>query len=76
MNADPCGSGSAALVSGIISLEEVHYKCVMFREGVTEIPVESIPGILETGWEPPPSSAKSRYTHRETFHVAQFFTQS
>ena len=48
----------------------------MFREGVTEIPVESIPGILETGWEPPPSSAKSRYTQRETFHVAQFFTQS
>ena len=24
-----------------------------FREGITEISVESIPGILETGWEPP-----------------------
>ena len=30
---------------------------------MTEIPVESIPGILETGWEPPPSS-KSRYKEK------------
>jgi len=25
----------------------------MIRDGVTEIPVESIPGILETGYTPP-----------------------
>lgn len=29
-----------------------------FRDGVTEIPIESIPGIKETGWEPPKEKPK------------------
>ena len=29
------------------------FNCLMIRDGVTEIPVESIPGILETGYTPP-----------------------
>ena len=36
-------------------IRKIHTGLTCFREGVTEISVESIPGILETGWEPPPS---------------------
>ena len=34
-------------------IRKVHSGLTCFREGVREISVESIPGILETGWEPP-----------------------
>ena len=34
-------------------IRKVHPGLTCFREGVREISVESIPGILETGWEPP-----------------------
>ena len=38
---------------------QVHPGLTCFREGVREIAVESIPGILETGWEPPPDRARN-----------------
>ncbi|XP_023347844.1 histone acetyltransferase KAT2B [Eurytemora carolleeae] len=34
-------------------IRKVHSGLTCFRDGVTEIPVESIPGILETGYTPP-----------------------
>jgi len=34
-------------------IRKVHSGLTCFREGVREISVDSIPGILETGWEPP-----------------------
>ena len=40
-------------------IRKVHSGLTCFKEGVREISVESIPGILETGWEPP--SGMSRY---------------
>jgi len=42
-------------------IRQVHPGLTCFRDGVREIPVENIPGILETGWEPPPVD-KSRST--------------
>jgi len=42
-------------------IRQVHPGLTCFKDGVREIPVESIPGILETGWEPP-SQDKSRST--------------
>ena len=35
-------------------IRKVHPGLTCYREGVREIPVESIPGILEAGWVPPP----------------------
>lgn len=32
--------------------EKIHPGLSCFREGVRSIPVESIPGIRETGWKP------------------------
>lgn len=32
--------------------ERIHPGLTCFREGVRSIPVESIPGIRETGWKP------------------------
>jgi len=40
-------------------IRQVHPGLACFRDGVREIAVENIPGILETGWEPP-SVDKSR----------------
>jgi len=40
-------------------IRQVHPGLTCFREGVREIAVESIPGILETGWEPPPDRARN-----------------
>merc|ERR550539_1635405 len=34
-------------------IRKVHPGLTCFREGAREVSVESIPGILETGWEPP-----------------------
>ena len=34
-------------------IRKVHPGLTCFRDGVREIPVESIPGILEAGWVPP-----------------------
>jgi len=34
-------------------IRQVHPGLSCFRDGVREIAVEAIPGILETGWEPP-----------------------
>merc|ERR1719334_2548779 len=41
-------------------IRQVHPGLSCFRDGVREIAVEAIPGILETGWEPP-AVDKSRY---------------
>lgn len=41
-------------------IRQVHPGLTCFRDGTREIQVEEIPGILETGWEPPPVD-KSRY---------------
>merc|ERR1712183_533448 len=40
-------------------IRQVHPGLTCFREGTREIAVEAIPGILETGWEPP-AQDKSR----------------
>ena len=45
-------------------IRRVHSGLACYREGVREIPVESIPGILEAGWVPqqperPSSAARS-----------------
>ena len=37
-------------------IRKVHPGLSCFRDGVREIPVESIPGILEAGWVPPDRS--------------------
>jgi len=42
-------------------IRQVHPGLTCFRDGVREIAVEAIPGILDTGWEPPPVD-KSRST--------------
>merc|ERR1719414_64348 len=42
-------------------IRQVHPGLTCFKDGVREIPIESIPGILETGWEPP-AQDKSRST--------------
>ena len=43
-------------------IRQVHPGLSCFRDGTREIAVEAIPGILETGWEPPPVD-KSRYKY-------------
>jgi len=42
-------------------IRQVHPGLTCFKDGIREIPIESIPGILETGWEPP-AQDKSRST--------------
>jgi len=42
-------------------IRKVHSGLTCFREGVREISVDAIPGILETGWEPP-AGDKNRAT--------------
>ena len=37
-------------------IRKVHSGLTCFREGVTEISVDAIPGILETGWQPLPGA--------------------
>ena len=44
-------------------IRKVHPGLTCFREGVREVSVESIPGILETGWEPP-AYDRTRYVGR------------
>ena len=41
-------------------IRKVHPGLTCFREGAREVSVEAIPGILETGWEPP-AYDRSRY---------------
>ena len=38
-------------------IRKVHPGLTCFKDGITEVPVESIPGILETGYVPPQSKA-------------------
>ena len=37
-------------------IRKVHPGLTCFREGVREIPVDSIPGIRDAGWRAPPGS--------------------
>ena len=38
-------------------IRKVHPGLTCFKDGITEVPVESIPGILETGFAPPAAKA-------------------
>jgi len=49
-------------------IRKVHPGLTCFKDGVKEIPVECIPGIVETGWEPPPQSG-SRSTRNSDERV-------
>jgi len=42
-------------------IRKVHSGLTCFKDGVKDIPIECIPGILDTGWDPPPQ-AGSRNT--------------
>jgi len=35
-------------------LRKVYPGLTCFRDGVRQIPIESIPGVLESGWKPTP----------------------
>jgi len=35
-------------------LQKVHAGLTCFKDGVRQIPIESIPGVLEAGWKPDP----------------------
>lgn len=35
-------------------LRKVHPGLMCFKDGVRQIPIESIPGVLEAGWKPDP----------------------
>ncbi|XP_076059998.1 gcn5 acetyltransferase [Oratosquilla oratoria] len=40
-------------------IRKVHPGLTCFKEGIREIPIESIPGIREAGWKPPPANARA-----------------
>lgn len=46
-------------------IRKVHPGLTCFRDGVREIPVESIPGIREAGWKGPPTSKPARSPSQE-----------
>ncbi|XP_037804933.1 histone acetyltransferase KAT2A-like isoform X1 [Penaeus monodon] len=47
-------------------IRKVHPGLTCFREGVRELPIESIPGIREAGWKPPvPATRSARSPDRE-----------
>ena len=46
-------------------IRKVHPGLSCFKDGVREIPIESIPGILEAGWVPPERSNVGRNTRSE-----------
>ena len=46
-------------------IRKVHPGLTCFRDGVREIPVESIPGIREAGWKGPPALKPSRSPTQE-----------
>ncbi|KAK7073699.1 Histone acetyltransferase kat2b [Halocaridina rubra] len=41
-------------------IRKVHPGLTCFKEGVREIPIESIPGIRDAGWKPPPGGPTGR----------------
>jgi len=41
-------------------IRKVHPGLTCFKDGVRDIPIESIPGIIEAGWVPPPERINSR----------------
>lgn len=51
-------------------MRQVHPGLTCFRDGVREIPVESIPGILQTGWEP---RDKTRHTRNREADQKQLY---
>lgn len=46
-------------------IRKVHPGLTCFREGVREIPVESIPGIREAGWKGPTCAKPARSPSQE-----------
>lgn len=49
-------------------VQKVHSGLTCFRDGVRSIPVESIPGILETGWKPAARSTRALQHSPEESH--------
>lgn len=49
-------------------VQKVHPGLTCFRDGVRSIPVESIPGILETGWKPAARSTRALQHSPEESH--------
>ncbi|KAK2146841.1 hypothetical protein LSH36_582g02006 [Paralvinella palmiformis] len=41
-------------------LQKVHAGLTCFKDGVRQIPIESIPGVLEAGWKPDPEKYKEQ----------------
>ncbi|KAE8747322.1 hypothetical protein FOCC_FOCC005965 [Frankliniella occidentalis] len=49
-------------------VQKIHPGLTCFRDGVRSIPVESIPGILETGWKPAARSTRALQHSPEESH--------
>lgn len=47
-------------------VQKVHPGLTCFREGVRSIPIESIPGIRETGWRPAARTTRVTKVTEET----------
>ena len=47
-------------------IRKVHPGLTCFKDGVREIPIESIPGIIEAGWVPPADRGSERKTRTDT----------
>ena len=47
-------------------IRKVHPGLTCFKDGVREIPIESIPGIIEAGWVPPADRGTERKTRTDT----------
>lgn len=51
------------------TVSKVHPGLTIFREGLRSIPVESIPGIQETGWRPPARATRGGHQLEESQDV-------
>ncbi|XP_034238428.1 histone acetyltransferase KAT2A isoform X1 [Thrips palmi] len=57
-------------------VQKVHPGLTCFRDGVRSIPVESIPGILETGWKPAARSTRALQHSPEESHDHETLQQT
>lgn len=55
-------------------IRKVHPGLTCFRDGVREIPVESIPGIRDAGWKGPPACAKPSRSPSQEHQEAEYLS--
>lgn len=57
-------------------VQKVHPGLTCFRDGLRSIPIESIPGILETGWKPIARPTRALVHTPEESHDHETLTQT